>query len=260
MQGIMPAPLARSTGCWLQWLRADLPREQTRAYWRGPHARLVAQVPGLDEYRQHHFPPRDHGFWPAPPGVGTAIPADWRIDGMPEVAFAGALAPIRALGPRMWAVYHDESKFIDRILANLTGPGGGRWFRSGHEEEAGARAVVLLRRRRDVRFTAFRSFVHGVLAPALDLAAGTLELRSHVFLPYAKAVWWTPGVAHDNPPHRRYHAAIVLGAADRERLDVIVASPQVTATQEAQAANCLALHAYAVDDTYTIVRDGRRLL
>jgi hypothetical protein len=249
----------RTTGCWLQWLRADLPREEARAYWRGPHARLVAAVPGLDEYRQHHFSPTDHGFWKAPPGVGTTVPEDWRIDGMPEVAFAGPLAPILALGPRVWAVYGDESRFIDRILANLTGPGGGRWFRSGRDEEVGARAVVLIRRRRDVRFTTFRSFVHGTLGPALDRAPGTLELRTHVFLPYTKLAWWTPGVAHDNPPHRRYHAAIVLAAADREALDAIIASPGVGATGDAQAAHALALHAYAVDETYTFVRDGRPL-
>jgi hypothetical protein len=256
----MPAPTPRTTGCWLQWLRADLPREQARAYWRGPHARLVARVPGLDEYRQHHFSPRDHGFWPGPEGLGTSIPADWRIDGMPEVAFAGPLAPLRALGPEVWAVYGDESKFIDRILPNLTGPGGGRWFRSGHDEDVGARAVVLVRRRADVGFRAFRSFVHDVLGAALDRTPGVLELRTHAFLPYTRVVWWTPGVAHDNPPHRRYHAAIVVGASDREGLDAVIASPEVGATRDAQAACCLALHAYAVDDTYAIVRDGRKLI
>jgi hypothetical protein len=256
----MPLPVRRTTGCWPLWLRADRPREDGLAYWRAPHARLAAEIPHVDEYRQHHFSPEDHGFWPGSPGFGTAIPADWRIDGMAEVAFAGALAPIKALGRRVWAVYRDESKVFDRTLGNLTGPGGGRWFRSGHDEEVGARAVVLIRRRSDVRLTAFRSFVHEVLGPAVDRAPGTLELRTHAFLPYAKALWWTPGVAHDNPPHRRYHAAIVLGAANRGALDAIIASPEVTATQDAQAAHCLALHAYAVDNTYAVVRDGHKLL
>jgi hypothetical protein len=255
----MPVPVRRTTGCWLQWLRADLPREDALGYWRGPHARLVAEVPHIDEYRQHHFSPEDHGFWPEAPGIGTTVPPDWRIDGMPEVAFASALAPIKALGRRVWAVYQDESRFIDRILANLTGPGGGRWFRSG-QDGIGARVVVLIRRRRDVRFPRFKSFVHGVLGSALDRAPGTMELRTHVFLPYTKAVWWTPGVAHDNPSHRRYHAAIVLGAGDRRTVDAIIGSPEVTATRDAQAAHCLALHAYAVDNTYTVVRDGRKLL
>ena len=43
-------------------------------------------------------------------------------------------------------------------------------------------------------------------------------------------------------------------------IDAIIASPEVTATRDAQAAHCLALHAYAVDNTYTVVRDGRKLL
>ena len=86
-----------------------------------------------------------------------------------------------------------------------------------------------------------------------------LELRTHAFLPYTEALWWTPGVAHDNPPHRRYHAAIVLGAANRGALDATIASPEVTVTQDDQAANCLALHTYAVDNTYAVVRDGQKL-
>lgn len=256
----MPVPVPRNTGCWLLWLRADLPREDGLAYWHGPHARLVAEIPHIDEYRQHHVSPEDHGFWPGPSGVGTSVPPDWRIDGMTEVAFADALAPLRGLGRRVWAVHRDESRFTERTLANMSGPRGGRWFRSGHDEEAGVRVVALIRRRRDVRFTAFRSFVHEVLGSALDRAPGTMELRTHVFLPSTKAVWWTPGVAHDNPTHRRYHAAIVLGAANRRTVDAIIASPQVSATWDAQVMHCLALHAYAVDNTYTVIRDGRRLL
>lgn len=256
----MPVPMPRTTGCWLLWLRADLPREDGLAYWRGPHARLVSSVPHIDEYRQHHFSPTDHGFWPGPPGVGTSVPSDWRIDGMPEIAFEGALGPIRGLGRRVWAIYHDEANVFDRVLANLTGPGGGRWFRTGRDDEVGARAVILIRRRRDVGFSSFRSFVHGVLGPALDRAPGTLELRTHAFLPYTRVVWSTPGVGHDNPPHRRYHAAIVFAGADRATLDGIIGSPEVNATRDAQAANCLALHAYAVENTYTGVCDGRKLL
>jgi hypothetical protein len=52
----------------------------------------------------------------------------------------------------------------------------------------------------------------------------------------------------------------VLGAADRGTLDAIISSSEVTATRDAQAANCLALHAYAVENTYTFVHNGRKLV
>lgn len=246
-------PTRRSTGCWLLWLRADLDRERARAYWRGPHAQHVARVPGVDEYRQHHFSIDDNGFWPAAPEVGTSIPRDWRIDGMPEVAFAGVLGGLKGLSPRTLAVFRDEANAFDRVLCNLTGPRGGRWFRAGGDDVA-ARAVVLARRRPGVRARAFAAFVHDILGAALDRTPGILELRTHVFLPYTAALWPTPGVAHDNPPHRRYHAAIVIGGSDRDALDRILMADELRATVDAQSAHCLALHAYAVEETVAVVR------
>src|SRR5215211_6471020 len=252
----MPS-VSRFTGCWLLWLRADMARDDARAYWRGPHAEYVGRISGVDEYRQLHLSEDDHGFWPAPEGVGSAVPADWRVDGIPEIAFAGALPSPAALPAALRFVFPDEANAFDRVLANITGPGGGRWFRSGHGEDVGARAVVLVRRRPRAGFRAFRSFVHDVLGAALDSAPGVLELRTHAFLPYSRLAWPTPGVAHDNPPHRRYHAAIVVGAADRDALDAALRSPAVQATGEAQAEHCVALHAYAVEETVAVVQDGR---
>jgi hypothetical protein len=233
-----------------------LPRDEARAYWRGPHGELVSRVPGVDEYRQLHFSADDHGFWPAPAGVGAAVPADWRADGMPEVAYEGALPSPLALPVAIRHVFPDEANAFDRVLAHVTGPRGGRWFRGGHGEDVGARAVVLIRRRPGVRFGAFRSFVHDVLGAALDRAPGVLELRTHAFLPYSRFAWPTPGVDHRNPAHRRYHGAVVLGAAERAQLDGALHSDDVTGTREAQAAHCVALHAYAVEETVGVVQGG----
>lgn len=264
----MTGTLRKSTGCWLLTLRADLDREVAREHWRGPHARCVARVPGLEEYRQLHFSEHDHGFWTAPAGAGSAIPSDWRIDGMPEVAYASALPGPRPLAAAIRHVFRDECNAFDRVIANLTGPGGGRWYsvdgelgstRAGARSRspARARACVLLRRRPGVRRSAFSAFVHGTLGGALARAHGIAELRTHVFLPYSHLLWPTPGVDHHNPPHRRYHAAVVFGAAARGDLDEVIRSPVVVATQRAQAAHCVALHAYYVEETVTVVADGR---
>jgi hypothetical protein len=65
--------------------------------------------------------------------------------------------------------------------------------------------------------------------------------------------WPTPGVAHDNPQHRRYHAAVVLGARDRTALGEVLNAPSVIASREVQHKHCLALHAYAVDETVAVI-------
>ena len=227
------------------------------AYWRGPHARRVAQVPGIDEYRQLHFSAEDHSFWPGPPGSGTAVPAQWRVDGMPEVAFSKALPTPSSLAAALRFVFLDECNAFDRVLAHMTGPAGGRWFLSGDGAVVGARAVVLIRRRPGVRLSAFRSFVHDLLGLSLARVAGTVELRTHVFLPYFRLGWPTPSVAHDNPAHRRYHGAIVVGVADRTALDDVLRSGELSATHEAQAKHCLALHAYAVQETVAVLEGGQ---
>lgn len=251
-------PVARrSTGCWLLWLRADLPRDDARSYWRGPHARYAAQVPGIYEYRQLHFSAEDHGFWPGPGEIGTAIPADWRADGMAEVAYSSAVPPLASVMTAIRVVFPDECNLFDRTLAHATGAAGGRWHLSQDTAEVGARAVVLIRRRPGLRRGRFSSFVHDILGVSLARSPETTELRTHVFLPYFRLAWPTPGVAHDNPPHRQYHAAIVIGAADRSALQRALDSHKVAATLNTQAAHCLALHAYAVQETVGVVLGGQ---
>jgi hypothetical protein len=242
-----------TTGCWTLWFRGDLPREEASAYWRGPHGDIVASVPHIVEYLQHHFSVEDHGFWPAPPGVGALIPPDWRIDGMPEVRLDGAAGALRAL-PSMRELYLDEQNAFERVLCQLSGPRGARWWTGAFDPSVGQRAVVLVRRRRGLAPGAFRRFLHGTLGEAL-LRAGARELRTHAFLPGSRFSHWTPGVAHDDPVHRRYAGAIVLGADDRAELDGLLSRPEVQATQEAQVAHCTAFHAYAVEQTFPFVLD-----
>ena len=64
----------------------------------------------------------------------------------------------------------------------------------------------------------------------------------------------TPGVSHDNPPHRRYHGAVVLGTGTRAELDDVIASPDVTAAVKDQHVICTAVHAFAVDRTVPVIR------
>jgi hypothetical protein len=79
----------------LLWMRTDRARQQGMDYWKGPHSKIISATPGFDEYRQLHLAATNPGLWPATRGVETAISADRRIDGVAEVTFASALAPLR---------------------------------------------------------------------------------------------------------------------------------------------------------------------
>src|SRR5213593_3179247 len=79
----------------LLWVRTDQPRQTGMDHWKGPHSGIISATPGLEEYRQIHLAERNPGLWPTTDGVQTAIPADRKIDGVAEVTFSSALAPLR---------------------------------------------------------------------------------------------------------------------------------------------------------------------
>lgn len=245
-----------TSGAYLVWFRADLPRATAQAYWRGPHGQIANRITAMEEYLQHHFALSDHGFWPAPTGVASAIPPDWRLDGLTEVRLRSLWAGVGAKLFHMNAIKQDEQNLFDRVLANMTNTGGGCWWTGPYQRGIGFRAVLLLRARHEVRGRPFRRFVEQTLAPAL-MAAGAHELRSHVFQPGSRLLHWTPAVRHDDPVNRRYAAALIIGAADRYDFERLVASPAVKETQPAQLRHCVAIHAYAVERTYPLVLNGQ---
>lgn len=250
-------PEVVTTGCWSLWFRGDLTREEASDYWSGPHGDIVVGVPGAAEYLQHHLSATDHGFWPAPAGVGAIVPPEWRIDGMPEVRLLGKGSGFRFRTlPRLANVYLDEQNVFQRALRQMSGPRRGRWWTGPFDRSLEQRAVVLLRRRKGLRPGAFRHFLHDTLGAAL-LSAGARELRTHAFRPGSRFLHWTPGVAHDDPVHRRYAGAIVIGAEDRGGLEALLASPALRATEAAQVEHCVAIHAYAVERTFPLVLDGQ---
>lgn len=171
------------------WLRADMPRETVLGYWAGPHAQVVGQLPNMTEYIQWHFSPTDHGYWPSSPTGGTIVPPGWRCDGAAEVRFASTGAAL-TMPVRMREVYLDEQNIFARVLGQVTGSGGGRWWTDGHDNAVAHRTVILLRRRRGVRGRAFRTYVHERIGPALH-RAGAADLRTYTFLPWSRWVHHT---------------------------------------------------------------------
>src|SRR6185437_7055074 len=115
------------------------------------------------------------------------------------------------------------------------------------------RTALLLRRRRGVSGRAFRAFVHTRLGPALH-AAGARDLRTYALLPLAAMAHTTFGVSHRNPPHRRYHGAVVFGTDTRAQVEDLIASPEAAAAIGDQHLSCTAIHAFAIDRTVPVIR------
>ncbi|WP_157171140.1 hypothetical protein [Nocardia araoensis] len=233
-------------------LRTDMPRQVSTAYWAGAHARKVEKLPNLVEYIQRHFSTTDHGYWPATIGVGTRVPQHRRLDGCAEIRFRSTIATLMT-ATRAREVYLDEQNVFERVIGYAAPPGDGRWWTDGFADASGHHVMLLIRRRRGVRSSVFREFVHERMARALR-DAGVGDLRTYAFLPWSRWLNSSPGVAHDNPVQHRHHAAVVLGTENRAAVDDLLRSRSVTALVAEQHTVCTAVHAYSVDRSVPVIR------
>ena len=243
----------------LLWVRADQPRQTSMNYWKGPHSKIISASPGLDEYLQVHFPETNPGLWPATPGLETAIPAERRIDGVAQVTFQTVLSAL-AGGEQNKLAFKDEINVFRRTLMYLGLPNWARWYEVARPgERVGSRVLVYLRRREGVSAGAFRKFVNDEFAPALARMAALKELRTQTFLPWSKALWDTPNVAHDNPPDQRFHASVMLGFADAAAQAAFFEALRLGNLSAELGRFASAAHAYQVSEALTFVRDGNVL-
>ena len=255
-QPIARKPLVSSI---LLWMRTDQPRQQGMDYWKGPHSKIIAATPGMEEYRQIHLAEDNPGLWPAISGVETVIPADRRIDGVAEVTFTNLLSPLRGRKQTRLA-YKDEVNVFRRTLLYAGPPYSARWHDvAGPRETAGARSLVYLRRREGVTTRAFRRFVSDELIPALVRTGVLRELRTQVFMPWIERLWDTPNVAHDNPVDQRFHASLILGFTDTDALRAFFGGSEIATLAGKLPEFASAVHAYEVTEALTYVKDGNVL-
>ena len=252
----MDTPVPTTSALYPVRLRADLPRDVAYRYWAGQHAEIVKRLPHVVEYNQYHFSATDHGYWPATPTVGTIVPPSWPLDGLTEVRMSSMATGLQ-IPLHMREVFLDEQNVFEHVLGHQTGPRGGRWWTTGHDDTVGHRTLLLVRRRRGVSGRAFRAFIHTRLGPALH-AAGARDLRTYSLLPLVVMAHTTFGVSHDNPPHRRYHGAVVFGTDTRAQVQDLIASPEVTAAVNDQHLFCTAVYAFGVDRTVPVIRTNTR--
>ncbi len=243
----------------LLWVRTDQPRQKGMDHWKGPHSGIISATPGLEEYRQIHLAEHNPGRWPATDGVQTSIPADRKIDGVAEVTFQSALAPLKGRKQTKLA-YADEINVFRRTLLYTGLPNSSRWYAvAGPGERVGARALVYLRRGDGVGAGKLRKFVNKQLVPALAGTGVLKELRTQTFLPWIEKLWDTPNVAHDNPRDQRFHASVSLGFTDAAARDAFFASDVIQDLSHQLAPLVSAIHAYDVDAALTYVKNGHIL-
>ncbi|WP_458114125.1 strictosidine synthase [Arthrobacter sp. R1-13] len=243
----------------LLWMRTDQPRQAGMNHWKGPHAKLLSDSPGFDEYRQNHLAASNPGLWPATPGVETTIPADRRIDGVAEVTFQSALSPLFGRKQTRLA-YKDEINVFRRTILYAGPPNSTRWYHVARpNEQTGARALVYLRRRDGVGTRQFRKYIADELVPVLAKTSMLSELRTQVFMPWNQKLWDSPDVAHDNPTDQRLHASLTLGFADASARAAFFDSDDVKKLSGPLSAFASAVHAYDLSDALTFVKDGRIL-
>lgn len=240
----------------LLWVRTDQPRQTGMDHWKGPHSGIISATPGLDEYRQIHLAEHNPGLWPAIDGVQTTIPAGRKIDGVAEVTFQSALAPLKGRKQTKLA-YADEINVFRRTLLYAGPPNSSRWYDvAGPGETVGARALIYLRRRDGVGSGVFRKFVNERLAPALAGTGVLKELRTQTFLPWIEKLWDTPDVAHDNPRDQHFHASVSLGFTDTAARDAFFTGNLVQELSDRLAPQVSAIHAYDVTAALTYVKNG----
>lgn len=228
--------------------RRDLDHQQTMDYWSSTHAHKVRTTLPLVEYRQHHFDPGLHGFWPS----GTVTPPDWPLDGIAELDRGGLRRAGRAL-LAVRRVWFDEQNVFDVVdqHAHLTA-NAHRWETPDGVAASPARAVLLMRRRHGVPRRRFDAFVHDRLGRVLA-GVGSTEVRTHTFLPPAITPYPTPGVQHQVPPQRRTDAVIIVGATDRDALLGLAEHPRVRAALAEQALVAASVRSHAVLRTVEVI-------
>ncbi|WP_425860881.1 strictosidine synthase [Arthrobacter sp. TWP1-1] len=252
-----PVPSKHFTSSILLWMRTDKLRQDGMDRWKGPHSGIIAATPGLNEYRQIHLAEQNPGRWPVAAGIETAIPDDRKIDGIAEVTFENALAPIA--GRKQTALaYEDEVNIFRRTLLHAGPPGTSRWYDVSPGEKPTSWSIIYLRRGKDEGTIAFHKFLKKELTPVLIETGLVTKLRTQVFLPWNEKTWDTPNVAHDNPSEHHLHASVILGFSDDAARDAFYAGSTAQLT-ELLAPHVSAIHAYDVEAILTFVRDGQVL-
>jgi hypothetical protein len=235
---------------------AGLPQDLFAGYWRDVLGTLLARLPGVDYYAQHHFSP-DHSanLWPLPDGIRRM---DVVLDGAVEIGFADTAGQSRYVAASP-VLFGDEFHLFEHTVAYSL-PRGSRTLvdREGDGIPNGPDRLHRLHLHLNGGSgDEFRPWL-AEWAQRLALAPEMQKLRLHLPDPYdnARPSPPSPHVDHQVSDERRDIGVIEIGFVSALAAGKFHESEAYRATIQDQCKHLRSVGAFLVTGIYTYIRDG----
>jgi hypothetical protein len=235
---------------------AGLPQDLFADYWRDVLGPLLARLPGVDYYVQHHFS-QDHraNLWPLPVGVHRM---DVALDGAVEIGFADTDGQNR-YAEASPVLFGDLFHLFEHIVAYSL-PQGSHTLVDREADGIPNGPDRLYRLHLHLTggsADGFRPWL-SVWARLLASAPAVRKLRLHLPKPYdnAQPAPPSPYGDHQLSDERKDIGVIEIGFASALTARQFCESEAYRATVEEQRKHLRSVGAFLVTGVYTYVRDG----
>jgi hypothetical protein len=246
--------------------RRAIPLDVFFEYWVNAHAaQIAARLPGIHDLWLHELSYDAGQLWPRTPGVDFELAEEDRFEGIPEPAFvdeAGVQAFLAAAAPLM----DDEPNIFEETVAYQSLGENSKTFVDRTEPRpcGGDRGIVkflVFLQARDSA-EAFREYVSQELAPRLAASEHVLKYRLHLFEPYHDDYGGMDarGLSHAKAPEKQYQGMYEIAFRDGIAFGEFTRSDAWTGSRERQAEHIRGAHAFGVDVTHRLRRDGELTL
>jgi hypothetical protein len=235
---------------------AGLPQDLFAAYWRDVLGTLLARLPGVGYYAQHHFSPQHAAnLWPLPDGIRRM---DVVLDGAVEIGFADTAGQNRYVKASP-VLFGDEFHLFEYTVAYSL-PRGSHTLVDREPDgilNGPDRLHRLHLHLNGGSGDEFRPWL-AEWARHLSSAPGVQKLRLHLPVPYdnARPSPPSPDVDHQVTDERKDIGVIEIGFASALTAGKFRESEAYRATIADQCKHLRSVGAFLVTGIYTYVRDG----
>ncbi|MBI1291399.1 hypothetical protein GC173_09185 [bacterium] len=243
--------------------RRGIPLDLFYTYWVNAHAaQIAARLPGIDHLWLHEISFEDGQIWPRTDGVEHELSEEHRFDGVPEPCFETEehlAAFLAAMEPLMT----DEANIFEETVANRSLGDNSKTFVDTTPPSFSApgllKFLLFLRRTGETSTNDFRAYLSSEMAPAWADVGLVRKLRLHLLEPHADDSddVLESGVSTLAPKPRRYDAVVEIAFTDGLDLGRFVRSTAWSAGADGRAARIEACHAFKVNATHNLKRDGK---
>ena len=243
--------------------RQGIPLDVFYTYWVNAHAaQIAARLPGIDHLWLHEISYEDGQIWPHTEGVEFALAEADRFEGVPEPCFETEEHLNQFLGA-MEPLMTDEANIFEETVAYPSMGDNSKTYKDLTPPSFSAprflKFLLFIRKTEGSVIEDFRRYMADDLAPSLAAADEVRKLRLHLLEPYCddSPMADASAVSALAPPARRFDAAIEIAfenGLDFARFSTSAAWKKGT---ERRAAHMAACHAFKVNATHNLKRDGR---